>query len=425
MYKWILSCAIAFLLLISAVAQPIVFASPLKDLQKEKRLNEQKLNELNTSINKKKSEIKTNKSSIERILDKIKTLNGKISETNQNIDQVTAKINQTTKEIKDLRASIEDLEKKIEERDEVLRDRVLAMQVNGGQVNYLDVLLGANSFADFIDRFSAVNTLMDADRKILQQQADDKEQLEKEKALVEKKLAEQQEDKAKLEGLKASLVSQKQEMNKLVDELEAEQEKLVSEQKSLEEEFHDAHEVGKELTNKIAAEQKRAAEAARKAEEERKRKAAAAAASGGVAPVISSGTWTTPASGRYTSAFGWRTHPIYGTKRQHRGADIANSTGTPVYAAGDGVVSHAGPMGTYGNVIMITHSVDGQIYTTVYAHLSSIKVSSGSSVEKGQHIGAIGTTGASTGPHLHFEFHIGNWSASGPSAVNPLRYVPF
>ena len=86
------------------------------------------------------------------------------------------------------------------------------MQVKGGQVNYIDVLLGANSFADFIDRFSAVNTLMDADRKIMQQQADDKEQLEKEKALVEQKLAEQEASKEKLEGLKASLVSQKQEL---------------------------------------------------------------------------------------------------------------------------------------------------------------------------------------------------------------------
>ena len=112
----------------------------------------------------------------------------------------------------------------------------------------------------------------------MQQQADDKEQLEKEKALVEKKLAEQEASKEKLEGLKASLVSQKQELNKLIDELEAEQDKLLNEKKSLEVEFHDAHEVGKELTAKIAAEQKRAAEAARKAEEERKRKAAAAAA---------------------------------------------------------------------------------------------------------------------------------------------------
>ena len=433
MYKWILSCTIAVLLLTVVVGQPGVLASPLKDLQKEKRLNEQKLNNINTNINKKKSEITVNKSNIDRIMDKIRTLNGKINETNSNIDQVRAKINQTTKEIKDLRASIADLEKKIEERDEVLRERVLAMQVQGGEVNYIDVLLGANSFADFIDRFSAVNTLMDADRKILQQQADDKEQLEKEKALVEKKLAEQEASKEKLEGLKASLVSQKQELNKLIDELEAEQDKLLKEKKSLEDEFHDAHEVGKELTAKIAAEQKRAAEAARKAEEERKRKAAAAAAAsssssgggGGAAPVVSSGTWTKPASGTYTSAFGWRTHPIYGTKRQHRGADIANSTGTPIYAAGNGIISHAGPMGTYGNVIMITHSVDGQIFTTVYAHLSSIKVSSGQSVAKGQHIGGIGSTGASTGPHLHFEFHIGNWSASGPSAVNPLRYVPF
>ncbi|MER2089475.1 MAG: peptidoglycan DD-metalloendopeptidase family protein, partial [Sporosarcina sp.] len=366
-------------------------------------------------------------------------LNAKINESNEKINRVVAEINKTTGEIDALRISIADLEKKIEERDVVLRDRVRAMQVKGGQVNYLDVLLGANSFADFIDRFSAVTSLMDADRSIMEQQAQDIEQLEKEKALVETKLAEQVASKEKLQNLKDSLLSQKKNKNKLIDQLEAEQKKLANEKSQLEADLHDTHEVSAELAGKISAEQNRLAEIARQAEiarkAEAKRKAAAAAnkgnggggsgSSSSYIPPVSNGTWTKPASGTYTSSFGWRTHPIYGTKRQHRGADIANSTGTPVVAAGDGIVSHAGPMGTYGNVIMITHSVNGQIFTTVYAHLSSIGVSAGQSVGKGQFIGKIGSTGASTGPHLHFEMHIGNWSASGPSAVNPLRYVSF
>ena len=112
-----------------------------------------------------------------------------------NIDRVEAEIDQTTDEIEALHSSIKELENKIAERDVVLRERVQAMQIKGGTIDYLDVLLGANSFSDFIDRFSAVSTLMDADRTIMKEQAEDQEQLEEEKAIVEQKLAEQEESK--------------------------------------------------------------------------------------------------------------------------------------------------------------------------------------------------------------------------------------
>lgn len=434
-YKKLLSGTIAIVFLSTIISGAGVLASPLDDLKKEQKLLDKKKSELNTGISKKNTEIKSKKTTIEKITDQILALNAKINESNEQINRVIEQINKTTEEIDALRISIADLEKKIEERDVVLRERVRAMQVKGGQVSYLDVLLGANSFADFIDRFSAVNSLMDADRSIMEQQASDIAQLEEEKALVESKLAKQEAAKKELQNLRASLLAQKSDKNKLIDKLEAEQQKLANEKEKLEVDLHETYEVSKDVEKKIITEQKRIAEIARQAEIARKAAAAQAAkdrqnssGSGGSSsylPPVSNGTWTKPASGTYTSSFGWRTHPIYGTQRQHRGADIANSTGTSVVSAGDGVVSHAGPMGTYGNVIMVTHSIDGQIFTTVYAHLSSINTSAGQQVAKGQFIGKIGTTGASTGPHLHFEMHIGNWSASGPSAVNPLRYVSF
>lgn len=441
-YKKLLSGTIAIVFLSTIISGTGVLASPLDDMKKEQKLLDVKKSELKTGISKKNSEIQSKKTTIEKITDQILALNAKINESNELINSAIAQINKTTDEIDALRLSIIELEKKIKERDVVLRDRVRAMQVKGGQVSYLDVLLGANSFADFIDRFSAVNSLMDADRSIMEQQKSDIEQLEEEKALVESKLAKQEAAKKELQNLKSSLLAQKTDKKKLINALEAEQEKLSNEKAQLEVHLHEAHEVSKELEMNIATEQKRIAEIARKLEiarkAEAKRKAAEAAAAAASAnkgnggggsssylPPVSSGNWTKPASGTYTSSFGWRTHPIYGTKRQHRGADIANSIGTTVVSAGDGVVSHAGPMGTYGNVIMVTHSFDGQIFTTVYAHLSSVNTSVGQQVSKGEFIGKIGTTGASTGPHLHFEMHIGNWSASGPSAVNPLRYVSF
>ncbi|PIC76002.1 peptidase M23 [Sporosarcina sp. P19] len=395
---------------------------------------------LDSTIQKKEIQIQEKQSKVDVLITQIKKLNDKIEETNQNLDRIIAEMNQTKIEIDELQASIKELENRIEQRDEVLRERVRVMQVKGNKVSYLDVLLGANSFADFIDRFSAVSTLMDADRKIIQQQEEDMALLEEEKKLVEQKLAEQEERKQKIQAMKDELDEQKLEKRDVVNELEKSQEKLSSEKGALEEEYSDTVAFSSKLEKKIIAEQNRLAEVARK-EQARKHKlqqerlaaqAAAAAnsrsgasSSSSAAPPVSSGSWTKPTTGRFSSGFGWRTHPISKVKKQHRGMDISAPTGTPVVAAGDGVVSYAGTMEGFGNVVMITHSMNGQILTTVYGHLSTIGTSSGQSVDKGQLIGAVGSTGYSTGPHLHFEVHVGNFSAKGPSAVNPLHYVSF
>lgn len=448
-----LSSLIAILVLSSFGPIQTASANSLNDLKQEKESLEKKKTELNSNIQQKESEISTNKSTIESIMEQITTLNGKVQETNQNIARVESEIAQTTTEIEALHISIVDLETKIKERDIVLRERVRSMQVKGGNVNYLDVLLGANSFADFIDRISAVTTLVDADRSIMKQQADDQQKLEEEKALVEKKLAEQEDNKKELQKLKDSLETQKKEKDGLVRSLEEKQAALSSEKEDLEHLFSETNQMSQEVEQEIVAEQKRIEAIARAAAEEKKRQAAAAAASAAAAaasakqnkssnssssssssvssgssapaPSVSSGTWTRPASGRLTSPFGWRTHPIHGTQRQHRGMDVANSVGTSIVAAGDGVVSRAQWHNSYGNHVMITHIVNGQVYTTLYAHMSSMSVSAGQTVSKGQLIGKMGSTGDSTGPHLHFEMHVGYYSGYGPSAVNPLSYVPF
>lgn len=456
--KGLLLSTMGVLLLSTTIGGTAATATSLNDMQNEQKLLQKKQNELNKGIQNKSNQITEKQTKKQSLLDQITKLNGEINTNNDKIRDVENKIADTTEEIAQLRVSIKALEKRIKERDEVLRERVKTMQVKGGDASYLDVLLGATSFSDFIDRFSAVSTLMDADRKIMQQQEDDMNQLEKEKEMVEKKLAEQKERKAKLTELKKKLEGQKVQKDTLVDQLEAEEAKLSNEKANLESEADEAHELSADLEKKIVAEQERLAEVARQAELKRKqeaelrrqqeaaaakRRAEQAAQSSSssshssssqadnsyeppvAAPPVSSGAWTSPAHGRLTSSFGWRIHPIFHTKKQHRGQDISVPIGTPVSAAAEGVVSHAGPMGGFGNLVMITHSIDGQIYTSVYAHLSSISVSTGQHVGKGQFIANSGNTGNSTGPHLHFEIHVGNFSATGPSAVNPLRYVSF
>lgn len=115
-----------------------------------------------------------------------------------------------------------------------------------------------------------------------------------------------------------------------------------------------------------------------------------------------------PVSGRVTSSYGWRVHPVYGTRRLHRGTDFGNGCGTPVRAAASGTVSSAAAAGSAGNRIILDHGVvSGRSTGTVYMHLQGFAVRSGQSVSRGDVIGYVGTTGASTGCHLHFEVYEG------------------
>lgn len=405
------------------MTQAPALANTLNDLKKEQKQLEEKNNQLNSSINQKKGDISKNQTYQERLQAQVQILDSKISETNSEIDSIQGEIKRTNIEIEKVQKSIKVLKKKIAERDELIKERLRAIQESGGSVNYIDVLLGASSFADFIDRFSAVSTLMDADRKILKEQADDKKLHEEQKNLVEEKLTQQKQSRDRLVNLKADLDSQKVSKDRLIGQLETEQIELTKDKHELEHEHEEVYEVSKEVEKQVLAEQSRLMEVARQAEIALKKKEDEDRKTTVSTPVSSSGAWTRPANGRISSSFGGR--DIGSGNEFHYGQDVANVVGTQIVSAASGVVSHAGPMGTYGNVIMITHSINGKIFTTVYAHLSSINVSSGQSVSKGQAIGKMGSTGHSTGSHLHFEVHVGPWNSARSNAVNPIGYVTF
>lgn len=133
-----------------------------------------------------------------------------------------------------------------------------------------------------------------------------------------------------------------------------------------------------------------------------------------------------PCVGRVTSPFGWRTHPIKKVRSWHQGVDIAEKGNVPIHAAADGVVTRIGPLGTYGNVVMIVHKINGKTYETNYAHLKpDIKVLRGQQVKQGDVIAYMGNTGSSTAQHLHFEIQDGRWATGQPNAVDPLLYLCF
>lgn len=414
-----------------------VNAESIAELQQEKQNLEKKKVTISKNIQAKKDKIQQAQESIEKSAKEVSKLNGKIDETDAKIKSVEEQIENTRDEIAQLQASIEKLQKQIEERGELLNERARAMQETGGQVGYLDVLLGSSSFSDFIDRASAVNQIVNADESIIEDQKKDKADVKTQQDAVKDKLEEQEKRKAQLVDLKLDLKTKKASKVAMLKKMEQQQAKLNRERKKLEGDYSEAISVGAKVQQKIEVEQKKAIEKARKLAEAKARAAAKAAKAAqtaainaavagssevsGEVPRVTAGTWMTPTTGRLTSGFAGRN--IGAGHEYHYGIDIANSTGTPIVASADGVVFKAGALSTYGNVVMITHNIDGATYTTVYAHMSRIAASNGDSVKKGEVIGYIGSTGRSTGPHLHFEIHKGAWVNQATGAMNPLQFI--
>ena len=442
MKKQILSLAIVSTLSLGSLLSPLtldqVTAASISEMQKQKNeLNNQRSG-INAEIGQKKSQIGELQNEQQKLNDQIKKLDFAVSDAEQKIEAKNKEIAQTTEEIEILKVEIAELMKRIEKRNELLKDKARSFQENGGTVNYIDVLLGAQSFSDFVDRVSAVTTIVQADKDILEQHKQDKLDLETKQQQVEAKLNSLQDMKKDLEALKVQLNSQIKEKNKLMSTLKHEEEQMHAETIEMAEaaEVLAAQEAA--MAQAIALEKKRqaeiAAEKARQAELAKQRAAAAAAAKknngGGSSsasapapePVVSEppssgGMIIRPASGRLTSGIGQR----WGTF--HAGVDIANSGGNvPIYAAADGVVIRSYYSSSYGNAIFVAHSINGQTWTTVYAHMSNRSVGSGAVVSRGQRIGTMGNTGQSYGQHLHFELHKGSWNASKSNAVNPAAY---
>lgn len=417
----VITATLALTLVIPSIT---VNAESINDLKNKQQELNQKKSELNSHIQEKSNKIDNNESKMDDMMEQISKLDTQILEADKKISNVLGKIDATTSEIHILKTSITDLEQKIDERNQLLQKRARAIQENGGKVSYIDVVLKAKNFADFVDRVSAVNTLLEADRLIIQEQQKDQNKLEEQKGTLEEKLQKQELYRDELHLLRKTLDVQKKDKNLLIDKLENEQSKLKSEKKLLESEYSEALNISKEVEKDIAKEQARLAEVARKQAEAAKNSTTTTVSNAGETgdiPEVANGTWTKPTNGRLTSGFGWRN--IGAGPEFHYGVDLANKEGTPIVAAADGVVFRASPLSTYGNVIMITHSINGHTFTTVYAHLSGYNSKVGQVVKKGQVIGYMGQTGRAYGSHLHFEIHTTAWQGQQVGAVNPLRYI--
>ena len=288
-------------------------------------------------------------------------------------------------------AELEEAQRLENEQLERYRARVRAMEENGGY-NILAIISKSDSFSDMLTAMDDVGEIMESDRQLEDAYIAAREYTESVKADYENTRSELEELKAQLKAEQEELEKDIEEAIQIILDLENDLENRQAEYDAI----MAAEDAANATIDKLVAEleAQRAAEAAAAA-------AAAGGGSGGGGSANASGSFLWPvASYVYVSSrFGLRVHPITGKTKNHTGIDIASNQGTAVYASDGGSVTLAGWNGGYGNCIMIDH---GNGYVTLYGHLSSISVSVGQTVSQGATIGAVGSTGNSTGPHLHF-----------------------
>lgn len=421
-------------------------AESIKEMQEKTKKIEEQQSGVISDINRADQDINKLQNQQETVEQQIHRLELAINDSTQKIAEKNIQIEETKEEIEALKAEIIVLKERIAKRNEVLKERAVSLQESGGNVSYLEVLLGSSSFSDFIGRVGAVATIVEADQEILKQHEIDKKDLEDKQNSVETKLSNLESMRAELEDMKSQLTAQKGQKDKLMAQLEEKEHDAHELKMNLKEEEENLAAQASAMKEAINLEKNRLAEleaARKKAAAEAKKRAAEAAAAAAAkqsapsaknssssssapssntpavtsAPPVSSGQFTRPSAGRVTSQIGSRWNKF------HAGIDIAQSGTVPVVAAADGVVIRSYLSSSYGNCIMVSHSIGGQTYTTVYAHLNSRNVGTGQVVAKGQQIGIMGNTGHSYGQHLHFELHKGAWNVSKTNAVNPLNYV--
>jgi len=340
-----------------------------------------------------------------------------IGSVSEQLRQIEEQLRQATAElgtIKEQRVAVEnditlnerqlaEAQKRLEGRESVFYKRVRDIYING-RLSYLDVVIGSKDFSDFANRLEVLKRIIDSDITLINE-------IKKERADIEAHKQKLEADRAKLVELeKAALAKQAEIEQKKAERnvvLQKAQNDRATAMQAIEELAPRARGRGRERHGRAPGARGGGGGAA-----------AAAQSSGGQGAsdnwVQGTGQLGWPVSGEITSPYGYRVHPIWGTTIYHSGIDIGVDEGTPVHAADGGVVVWSGWMGGYGYAVVIDH---GNGLSTLYGHNSELAVDEGQSVAKGQVISYAGSTGNSTGPHVHFEVRVNG------DPVDPMGYL--
>jgi murein DD-endopeptidase MepM/ murein hydrolase activator NlpD len=329
----------------------------------------------------------------------IKTLLDQLEESSKKLADLKSKVEDTTDQLNENAAQLDEAKARVDARDQLLRSRLRLMYMNGF-VSYADVLLSSTNFSDFIDRLNALKMIVTQDKEILEANVRDRDVITEKRVAIEQQLDEVKKLTTEEEGIRGELLVK-----------EKEKEVKVASLTKKEQELEEISEEQEKLVIALAREESR-----KLAEQEKLRQSTNKNAASNF--TYSGGKFGYPLEKQapMTSDYGTRTDPFSKAKANHKGIDFGAPAGTAILAAENGVVIVAGWMSGYGNTVIIDH---GKGVWTLYGHARNdgIKVKKGEAVKRGQKISEVGSTGQSTGNHLHFEVRINE------ASVDPKPYL--
>ena len=398
-------CALlAALVFAASLPAYAVSQSEIDELQKKLDALEQQAQEQQDVIN----DLTNQKA---RFITRKLALDGKIEINRQMIELIGEQIKIYDEIIAEKQAELDKALEKETAQTELLRSRIRAMEENSSY-SYASFIFDSSSVTELLSRIGDVNDIMHYDKALEEEYMAAREDVESIKKSYEEVRHEQELLQKELDTKQAELDAQVEAAYTMIADIETLSDDAQAEYEAIAEAEAEAEETLQEAIRKRAAE-----EAAKNAANNANSGGASGGASGGgtsggSATSLSDLQWPVPSCTLITSRFGYRVAPITGASTYHGGLDIGAGMGASIVAAGAGDVIYAGDNGGYGKCVMIDH---GNGVVTVYAHMSSIGVSYGQYVTAGQYVGAVGSTGVSTGPHCHFEIRI-NGAQTDPAA---------
>lgn len=474
----IISSTAIFLSLYSTAPTASANSQSLNELEQQKQELHQQSDNLRGNINEAEQEMQSLESEKQVLTEDIAEIQSNIDQVLGQIKEQEEEIARLEEEIDQLNNEIEILKDKIEKRNVALAGQAREVQTTGSPQNVIDIILSADSLTDLLGQMEVINLLVNNNNSIMEDQITDQKQVEGKAEEVRVAKEETDQVKLDLEVSRNNLVAQRMELDNKIQivseefdlttaeresllgeqqtvaaktseietEISAENERIAAEERARKQREEEARiaeaEAQQQAKVKAEAAQKEEQKAEQKAEQSKQVQTASSSQTSAPAsstpasstpaspspaptptpapapaptPSPDSGGWTRPASGAVTSEYGYRTHPVHGTGRLHAGIDIGG--GGAIVAAKSGTVVSASFHNSLGYNVLIDH---GGGLRTRYGHMTpSLRVAPGQSVSAGQQIGTMGTTGTSTGVHLHFEIH------QNGNPVNPRGFMSF
>lgn len=366
-----------FLLIISNITY-VFAAKSISDLNKEKGSIKEKTSAAQNALN----DAKNQKS---EVLKQVEALDTQLSAVTDELEKLSSRLDETKIRLADNQTQLHEATEKRENQYSSLKKRMRTMY-ESGDVGYLQIILDSEGFTDFLRRVEYINKIMEYDQNMF-------DEYQKTEQIISDKVVEIEKEKESIEVLSAEQAVKKQALDESIREKEQLVAKLSQEEATYLQQLSDLEKADKEVSNMIIQAQ-RAAQAR-------------ASQSSGRIYAAAGGTLQYPVPGyrgySYNSPYGYRSSPISGKSEFHTGVDLKATMGTDIVAAESGTVLFSGNKGGYGKTVIVDH---GNGISTLYAHNSQLIVSVGQSVQRGQVISKAGTTGYSTGVHLHFEVRI-------------------